>query len=398
MGNSTQFQGGGLGFRRGDRSRATCAGNPRANSPSSLENTAGRSSECTRSNAPSPPIAPDFTAPQARLFALGGVPRLWYALDIPGGRFSRAVLTSPSAALRHHPARRWAAMALQGGVIMSQQEHRIHISDFCALVYKQQEDECARNFDDAAAEAEWSDKPDPQQSDIHLDSIASANVYEGFDDKARPIDAVPAYFAEFSGIRYEDAIDYIWRAGHGCQWGGLKRVSGEVRRDLTKVAQTLSAYFKGDAMRELLDWFVGLYPQEADEMGLPDSDAQVEQEQDATESTEPPPGGQLPSNDTGNEWPPDKGLHFRPLEFAYQGKVYRLTGMRHRLFEVIATAKKNLHYNEIVERVWTSQERSPERGTVRSCLSDLRAALRKHRLSALAKRIKVKDRYWLFLD
>lgn len=115
-------------------------------------------------------------------------------------------------------------------------------------------------------------------------------------------------------------------------------------------------------------------------------------------SDKPKTDMELVIKDPDNEWPPDSNLHFRPLEFAYQGKIYRLTGMPHRLFEVIATAKKNLHHAEIVERVWTSQERSPERGTVRSCLSDLKGALRKHGLGDLAKHIVVKDGYWSFLD
>ncbi len=109
-------------------------------------------------------------------------------------------------------------------------------------------------------------------------------------------------------------------------------------------------------------------------------------------------GGKPARNPSDNKWPPDNGLHFRPLEFAYQGKAYRLTGLPHRLFEVIATARKNLHHNEIVEKVWTSQERNPERSTVRGCLARLRAILHSQGLGILAERIKVKDDYWSFLD
>lgn len=166
---------------------------------------------------------------------------------------------------------------------MPTRKYQIHISEFCARVYRQHERKCgtplgasetttnggAGNFDDSAAEAEWSSNWGGQQPDIHLDSIApDVDVYEGFDAKARPMDSVAAYLAERSGIRYEDAVDYIWRARFGCQWSGLNRVSGEVRRDITEIAQTVSAHFSGDAMSELLDWFMDLYPQEAAEMDL----------------------------------------------------------------------------------------------------------------------------------
>lgn len=319
----------------------------------------------------------------------------------------------------------------------TQPERRIHISELCARVFRQHEQECGTppgaseatknigaarrnyfgdesqtdsNFDDAAAEAEWLSKWSHQQPDIHLDSIAPDDgVYEGFDDRARPIDSVPAYLAERSGISYQDAVDYIHRARFGCQWGKLKRASDDVWPDITAIARIVSAYFQGDAMRELIAWFVKEYPHEATEMGLPDSDVEQslrgagrpgepnEDQTDAGDVSVDLAGVESEKKDPDNEWPPNDGLHFRPLDFAYQGKVYRLTGMPRRLFEVIATAKKNLHYSEIVEKVWTSQDRSPERSTVRACLSNLKAALRTYDLGDLANRIEVKDEYWSFL-
>lgn len=130
---------------------------------------------------------------------------------------------------------------------MSQDKFKTHISQFCGLVYTQQmaeQERILKNPDD---------------------------VYDGFCDKARPIDALPAYLSERSGISFGDACDYIARAGRGGHWDGLKRVSGEVRSDITAISQPVSACFRRDAMDELVEWFVDEYPHEAAEAGLLDS-------------------------------------------------------------------------------------------------------------------------------
>lgn len=180
------------------------------------------------------------------------------------------------------------------GASMDQQQRQIHISDFCERVYKHHERECrtppgasetttgaarrnyfgdepqtASKFDDEAAEAEWSNKWGTQTPLSHVDSIApDDDVYEGIDQKPRAIDALPAYLAKQSGISYESAVEYTYRARFGCHWGGKKRVSGEVWPDISGAAGTVSAYFQGDAMRELIAWFLREYPHEAAKMGL----------------------------------------------------------------------------------------------------------------------------------
>lgn len=130
---------------------------------------------------------------------------------------------------------------------MPKRKFKTDISEFCGLVYTQQmaeQERVLKNPDD---------------------------VYEGFCDKARPMDSVPAYLAERSGISFGDACDYMVRAGRGAHWDGLKRVSGKVRSDITAIAQPVSACFQGEAMRELVAWFVDEYPHEAAEMEPPDS-------------------------------------------------------------------------------------------------------------------------------
>lgn len=203
---------------------------------------------------------------------------------------------------------------------MPTQKYQIHISKFCARVYRQHEDKCgpppaasetmtnggAGNFNDESAEAAWSKRWGTQTPISHVDSIPpDDDVYEGFDQKARPMDALPAYLAERSGISYQDAVEYIWRARFGCQWSGLNLLSGEVRRDVTAIAKTVSAYFSGAAMDELLGWFTDLYPQEASEMGLA-----LPTSADASKAV---PGGQ----------PASKGMSWKKAQEAAERHVKR---------------------------------------------------------------------------
>ena len=207
---------------------------------------------------------------------------------------------------------------------MPTQKYQIHISKFCARVYRQHEDKCgpppaasetmtnggAGNFNDESAEAAWSKRWGTQTPISHVDSIPpDDDVYEGFDQKARPMDALPAYLAERSGISYQDAVEYIWRARFGCQWSGLNLLSGEVRRDVTAIAKTVSAYFSGAAMDELLGWFTDLYPQEASEMGLAlPTSAEASDAAPIGDPPGEPESKQLPWSDDAPEFLPNKDV------------------------------------------------------------------------------------------
>lgn len=96
------------------------------------------------------------------------------------------------------------------------------------------------------------------------------DVYEGWDDKPRPFDAVTDWLSIRTGLKYEDVMEYVLRAGRGCQWGGARRRKGGSWPDISHIATRMSNYCSADRMAELLARFCAEYPVEAREMGLPE--------------------------------------------------------------------------------------------------------------------------------
>ena len=72
---------------------------------------------------------------------------------------------------------------------MSERTIRPHISDFCGMLSRQAEAEERRL------------RKDPD------------DVYDGFDDKPRPLDAVADFLSRRTGLKREDVLAYIHRAG-----------------------------------------------------------------------------------------------------------------------------------------------------------------------------------------
>ena len=125
---------------------------------------------------------------------------------------------------------------------MTHERFRIHISDFCHKLYRQQQAETGR----------LAENPD--------------DVYPGYDEKPRPIDAVADFISRRTGLKLEHVHTYVHRAGHGSRWGVVKRVSGEVWPDISGIAQKMSGFNNAPDMDELLTRFVEEYPPEAAEM------------------------------------------------------------------------------------------------------------------------------------
>jgi hypothetical protein len=136
---------------------------------------------------------------------------------------------------------------------MSSPRFRIHISDFCHRLYQQAQSQEKRLEKD----------PD--------------DVYEGFDDKPRAIDAVADFIARRAGLKLDEVHAYIHRAGHGASWGrdwrGDRRKGkpklDEMWPDISGIAQKMSAFSNTPDMDELLVRFLDEYPHEAAEMDLP---------------------------------------------------------------------------------------------------------------------------------
>lgn len=96
------------------------------------------------------------------------------------------------------------------------------------------------------------------------------DVYEGWDDKPRPMDALGDWMSVRTGLTLAQVMEYIRRAGRGCRWGKVKRTDGEIWPDITDIARHMSDYWLPDRMVELLTRFCGEYPVEAEQMGLLD--------------------------------------------------------------------------------------------------------------------------------
>jgi hypothetical protein len=171
---------------------------------------------------------------------------------------------------------------------MSKSMPRIHISEFCRRLYQHA-------------------KAEEQRLDVNSD-----DVYDGFDAKPRPLDAVADFLSQRTGLKLSDVYKYICRAGQGGDWGKT-RCPGEGRElsrkrrenmeryqrrrkkydeavergdcpkrrpkrparpkptmlpDIAEIAQAMAAFSNSRDMDELLARFPVDYPHEAGELGL----------------------------------------------------------------------------------------------------------------------------------
>ena len=88
-------------------------------------------------------------------------------------------------------------------------------------------------------------------------------------------------------------------------------------------------------------------------------------------------------------WPPDHGLHFRPLEVAWKGKRHDLSGTLHALFEKLASRRAAWSDKEIGDAVWGEPEKTGD--AIRADLSRLRGKLKGSGLTDLAGQIQTRD-------
>jgi len=91
-------------------------------------------------------------------------------------------------------------------------------------------------------------------------------------------------------------------------------------------------------------------------------------------------------------WPPKEGWAFQPGRFAYNGKVFPLTGKPMQLLQRLVKAGNTaLTVEQLEEDIWGKTRVSDE--TVRSAISDLRGKLRKQlKLKATFDPIECVDR------
>lgn len=126
---------------------------------------------------------------------------------------------------------------------MPPRKFQIRISGFCRLLYRQDQDEQARR------------EHSPDDFDLALLDEAG-------------IDGVAGFLAERTGMTFGECWEYVVRAGCGCQWGKWNRPNAEELRDITHIARAVSDHFRGDAMEELVAWFVEKAPLRAAGIGL----------------------------------------------------------------------------------------------------------------------------------
>ena len=89
-------------------------------------------------------------------------------------------------------------------------------------------------------------------------------------EKPDLLGGVAKWWSVKTGMKTEDVLEYIHRAGNGCCWGEWDRVGhGEVLPDISPVAEKMSECDSRGLTAEVVDWIRQEYPAEAEAAGLP---------------------------------------------------------------------------------------------------------------------------------
>ncbi len=170
-----------------------------------------------------------------------------------------------------------------------------------------------------------------------------------------------------------DPTDAAWIASEMHSRGEMRRFIAEIGETLLREGKSPPEYLYASLSIDLIDMSLRVFDLHVQDIlrgryrpapGVVTNDAL---------SLAAMPGQSGAPADT-DKWPPDDGWHFRPAEFAFSGRVEKLTGVKWRLLKLLAEKNRAVRAGTMREVVWP--ENRVEISTIRSTLSDLRKILR----------------------
>jgi len=168
----------------------------------------------------------------------------------------------------------------------------------------------------------------------------------------------------------------------------VSEVSGHAREE--KIIDLLSQ-FRGEidrleeSVREYSQWHKGGFGQcsiaspetalfarfaELIPFAVPETQAATEQSTHG-DSTDPSSQNPTPPPDS-DEWPPNKGWHFRPGEAAFRGIAFKLTDTQWEILKLLSVSRRPVEKN----RLLGIRDSGIEESTLRSHISKIRKAIR----------------------